>query len=226
MSKFDISLISNNYYGLSVTLGGFPSKFLKCSFYMCVRSSGLASFCLVLGLLFLLLTSFTVYHAIRDCLPSTEFLTVLIWFWLYSVCSFRYTLVNSHYAFFSLWALGLIGFLLLHRSAIFTLSLFSLTTNVSHGTLCFALSLIGMHSAAASMWALTKFSYSSFGVCVSDIPWSTSNWFLSVIVYLSQISLLLTRHQSLCAVLIVHVAFLHRHNLIFAVRMWWSEDKP
>ena len=46
---------------------------------------------------------------------------------------------------------------------------FFLTSNVSHGTLCLALSLVGMYSTAASMWALMKFSYSSFGVGVSDI---------------------------------------------------------
>ena len=47
--------------GLSDILGGFPSKFLKCSFYMCIRSSWLAAFSLSLNVLFLLLTSFTVF---------------------------------------------------------------------------------------------------------------------------------------------------------------------
>ena len=49
---------------------------------------------------------------------------------------------------------------------------FILNANVSHRTLCLALSLVGMHSAAAaaaSMWAWTNFSYSSFGVSVSNI---------------------------------------------------------
>ena len=39
---------------------------------------------------------------------------------------------------------------------------FFLTSCVSHGTLYLSLSLVGMHSAVASMLALTKFSYSSF----------------------------------------------------------------
>ena len=47
---------------------------------------------------------------------------------------------------------------------------FFLNANVSQGTLCFDLNLVGMHSAAASMRGLTKFSFSSFGVSVSDNP--------------------------------------------------------
>ena len=39
---------------------------------------------------------------------------------------------------------------------------------MSSRELCFALSLVCMHSTAASMWALTKFSYLSFGIVVSD----------------------------------------------------------
>ena len=58
--------------------------------------------------------------------------------------------------------------------------------------------LIDMHSASASMWALTKFSYSTFGVKASNISWRASNLFLSVIVNLSLISLLLTKNQSYC----------------------------
>ena len=52
--------------GLSVTLGDFPSRFLKCSFHICTRSSWLAAFILALEELFLLLTSFTVCPVIRD----------------------------------------------------------------------------------------------------------------------------------------------------------------
>ena len=63
----------------------------------------------------------------------------------------------------------LVGFLLLYLVADFTSTRFFLTTNVSHGTLGLAFCLVGMHSAAASKRALTKFSYSSLGVCVSDI---------------------------------------------------------
>ena len=64
-------------FGLSVTLREFPSRFLKCSFYICIRSTRLADFSLALKALLLLLTSFTVCHAIWDCL-STEFLILLI----------------------------------------------------------------------------------------------------------------------------------------------------
>ena len=38
---------------------------------------------------------------------------------MYSVCCFTYTLVNSFCAFFSVWALVLVGFLLLHREAVY-----------------------------------------------------------------------------------------------------------
>ena len=77
------------------------------------------------------------------------------------------------------------------KDAIFTLSCFFLTVSISHGTLCLVLGLVGIRStAAASMWALKKFSYSSLGVCVLDIFWRVSNLFLTVTVYLLLISLL------------------------------------
>ena len=117
---------------------------------------------------------------------------LLIWFCMHSVCSFRYILANT----FCFRALILVGFLLLHLEAIFTTSHCFLTANVSNGTLGLVLCLVGMHSVAASKWALTKFSYSSFGVGVSDISWSALNLFLSVNVYLSLISLLLSKDQS------------------------------
>ena len=172
--------------GLSVTLGDFPRRYVKCSFYMCICSFWLAAFSLALEELFLLLTSFTVRHAIWDCLSSTEFLILLIWPWMYSICSFWYALIYSLCAFLSFCVLVLVGFLLLHRDAVSTLSRFFLTANVSQRTQCLALSLVGIHSAAASMWALMKFSYLSFGVSVSDISWRVLDLFLSVIIYLSQ----------------------------------------
>ena len=85
----------------------------------------------------------------------------------------------------------LVGFFLLHLEAVFTSACFSLTANVSHGTLDFILCFIGMYFAAASKWALTKFSYSSFGERDS-VFCSASNLFLMV----SLISLLLRRAQS------------------------------
>ena len=60
----------------------------------------------------------------------------------------------------------------LQRGGDFYVHMLFLTAKVSHGTLSLALCLIGMHSAAASKWALMNFSYSSFGVGVSDISWS------------------------------------------------------
>ena len=66
--------------------------------------------------------------------------------------------------FFSFRAFALVVFFLLHLVAVFTPARFSLTTNVSHGTLDLVLTFVGMYFAAASRWALTKFS---FGVRVS-----------------------------------------------------------
>ena len=113
---------------------------------------------------------------------------------MYSVCSFRYILANC--AFLSFRALVLVGFFLLHLEAAFTSARFSLTAKVSHGTLYFLLCLVGMNSAAASKWALTKFSYSSFGVGVSVCCCRAPYLFLSANVYLSLISWLLSRAQS------------------------------
>ena len=182
--------------GSCVTFAGVPSKFSKCCFHRCIRSSWLVAFSLAFAVLFLLLSSFTVCYAILDCLSSTEFLILLIWYFMYSICSFRYMFTNSFCAFLSFWALILVGFLLLHLKAVFTSARFFLTADVSYWTLGWALCLIGMHSAAASKWALRIFSYSSFGVGVSDFSCRASNLFLSVNAYLSLISLLLSRDQS------------------------------
>ena len=87
--------------GLYVTFGGFPNRFSKCCFHSFVRSCWFVAFSLALAVLFLLLTSFIVCHAILDCLSSTESIILSIWFCMYSVCSFRYMLANSFYAYFS-----------------------------------------------------------------------------------------------------------------------------
>ena len=78
---------------LSVTLGDFLSRFLKYSFHICICSSWLAAFSFSLEEPFLLITSFTVCHAIHDCLSSTKFLILLIWSWMCSFCSCWYVLV-------------------------------------------------------------------------------------------------------------------------------------
>ena len=105
-------------------------------------------------------------------------------------------LADSFCAFLSFRALVLVRFFLLHLESVFTSARFSLTANVSHGTLGLVLCLVGMHSAATSKWALTKFSYSSFGVCVSVFSCSASNLFLNVNAYSSLICLLLSRDPS------------------------------
>ena len=121
--------------GSSVAFGIVSNKFSKCCFYTCIRSSSLAAFSLVLAVIFLLLILFAVCHAMLDCLSLTESLILLIWFSMYSVCSFRYMLVNSFCAFLSFWALILVEVHLLHWEAIFTSACFFLTANVSYWTL-------------------------------------------------------------------------------------------
>ena len=122
----------------SVTLRDFLSRFLKCSFHKCIHSSWLEAFSFALKVLFFLLASFTVCHAIRDCLSSTKFIIILIWSWTYSVFSFQYALVSSLCAFSSFWALALVGFLLLHRDVVFTSSHIFLTASLSQGTLIYS----------------------------------------------------------------------------------------
>ena len=104
--------------GLCITFGGFLSKFSKCCFHRCIRSSWLVTFSLAFAVLFLLLILFTVWHVIPDCLYSTKSLILLIWFCVYSICPFRYMLVNSFCAL-SFCVLILVGFLLLHLEAFF-----------------------------------------------------------------------------------------------------------
>ena len=110
-----------------------------------------------------------------------------------------------------------IEFFLYHFEAVFTSAHFSLTANVSHWTLYLVLDFVEIQFAAASRCALTKFSYSSFGVHFSVFSCSASNLFLNSNTYLSLISLLLKRAQSYCLVVTVRVAFLRRLSRIFAL---------
>ena len=181
--------------GSCLTFGGFPRRFSKCCFHSFILSCWFVAFNLALPVFFLLLPLFIVFHAILDRLSSTESLILSICFCMYSVCSFRYILANSFWAFFSFWSFVFDGFFLLHLAAVFTSALFSLTTNVCYGTLDLVLSFVSMHFTAASSCALTKFSYSSFGVRIS-VFCRASNLFLNANTYLSQISLLLRRGQS------------------------------
>ena len=96
--------------GSGITFRAFLSKFSKYCFHRYIHSSWLVAFSLAFTVLFLLLTLFTICHAILDCLSSTESLILSIWFCMYSVCSFRYMLANSFCAFLSFRALVLVGF--------------------------------------------------------------------------------------------------------------------
>ena len=170
---------------LSVTFGDFPSRFLKCSFHIFIHSSWLVAFSFALGVTLpstLFIYSLACYSklSIFNCISNFIDLALNVFY----LGFFLYILISSLCAVLIFWVLAIIRFLLLHRDIVFTLSHFLFTINVSHRTLCLALSLISMHSAPASMWELTKFSYSWFGISVSDISWSASNLFLSVIVYL------------------------------------------
>ena len=121
----DPSLMSNCLLiilmiGSCVTIDGFPSRFSKCCFHSFIHSCWLVAFSLALAVLCLLLTLFIICHVILDCLSSTESLILSIWFYMYSVCSFRNMLANSFCAFFSFRAFVLVGFFLLHLEAVFT----------------------------------------------------------------------------------------------------------
>ena len=63
------------------------------------------------------------------------------------------------------------------------LSYFSLIAIDSHGTLHLAFGWIGMHSDAASIWAVTKLSDFSFRVCFSDVSWIVLSFFLTDTIY-------------------------------------------
>ena len=128
-----------------LTIGGFPSKFSKCWFHRCICSCWLVAFNLALAVPFLLLTLFIVCHAILDCLSSIESLILSIWFCMYSVCFFRYMLVNSFCAFLSFRALVLVGFFLLRLESIFTPACFSLIAYVSRFSSLFSWDVFRCH---------------------------------------------------------------------------------
>ena len=94
---------------------------------------------------------------------------------MFSSCSFRYVRVNSLWVFLRFCTLAFVGFLLLNEDTIFMLS-------------CFFpdFGLVGMHSADGCKWAVTKFSCSSSGVCVSDISERVSYLFFTITVTLTK----------------------------------------
>ena len=123
-------------------------------------------------------------------LPAILFVIVyLLSFWFLLFGPWMFSLVRFRCAFFSFCTLTFVGFLL-SKDAIFFYFIFFLTTSDSHRTLLLTVGLVGMHSAAASMWTMTKFSYSSFRVSISVISWGVSNLFLKVTLYLLLTSLL------------------------------------
>ena len=88
-------------------------------------------------------------------LPIFHWVSNLVYLILYVFCLFfRCMLANSFCVFFSLRAFVLVGFFLLHLEVGFTSARFSLTADVSHGTVDLVLSFVGMYFAAASWWAL------------------------------------------------------------------------
>ena len=87
----------------SVTFSRFPNSFSKCCFHSFILSYWFVAFNLALAVLFLLLTSFIIYHAILDCLSSTESLILsdfaCILFVLLDIClliHFMLFLVSGH----------------------------------------------------------------------------------------------------------------------------------
>ena len=78
--------------GLSIISGRFPSRFLNFFFSFLQFFLVLLTSC---SLSPSLPISFTVCHANRDCLSSTEFQILLIWLRMYSNCSFWCVLVLS-----------------------------------------------------------------------------------------------------------------------------------
>ena len=76
---FNFGLYYVEFILRKLTLGDFLIRFLKYSFHICIRSSWLVAFTLAHEVLFFLHTSFTLCHAIRDCLSSNKVLILLIW---------------------------------------------------------------------------------------------------------------------------------------------------
>ena len=191
-SRFHVSLSINIFsVGLSDISGGFSSRFLKCSFHFCSLSSWLVAFSFALKMLLLLFNSFTAYHIYRNCLSSTESLILLIWLWMHSSCSFWYVLDCDFWSFLSLCVLVFFNvFFSLSKDVFILLSRISLFAVDSQGTLHLAVGLDSMHSAASSLWAVTKFPYSSFGLFLSDVSLWVSNLFLTITEYWFLISLL------------------------------------
>ena len=153
-----------------VTFGGFPSRFSKCYFQSFIRSCWLVAFSLALAEVFLLLTLFIVSHGILDWLSSPESLILSIWFCMHYVYSFMYMFANSFCAFLSFRAFVLVWFFLMHLEAVFTSAHFSLTANVSHGTLDLILCLLVCNSLLilGGLWLNSRIRHSEHVILSSD----------------------------------------------------------
>ena len=140
--------------GLSVISGGFPKRFLKCSFHFCSILSRLVAFNFGVNVFFLPLTSFFVCHGNRDCLLSTKFLILLIWPCMYSSWVFFVCFIY-HLSFVKLLLTDSVLVSLINKGYFFLCYL--IFTNWYWLTYNLALCLVGMQSTAVSVWALTKF---------------------------------------------------------------------
>ena len=138
---------------------------------------------------------------------------------------FLNVLLCSLCVFLNFCVLAFAGFLLLSNDAFF-LSHFSLTAIDSHRTLHVTFGLVVIYSAVASIWVVRKFSYSSFGLCFSDVSWEVSDLFLTVTLYWLLISLLVIEDHSYRVALTVYFIFQQRLGWLFAETILWSKDTP
>ena len=97
---------------------------------------------------------------------------------------------------------------------------FSPTTSDSYGTWHLALGLVGMHSSAASMWAVIKFFYLSFRYLLKSIKFiSYSNR-----IFIAFISIGKWESVVMCG--FDCFFFLYRLRYIFAETILWLEYTP
>ena len=134
------------WIGLSIISRGFPSRFLKCSFYLWNLSSWLAAlpsahfiYCLFCY------SRFSIFYWVFDFIDLA--LNIFLFFW--------YVLVL--WAFFSFFTLAFVSFYLV-RLLFSCYLVFSLIVLASHGTLHLDLGLVRMHSTAplVSWWPINS----------------------------------------------------------------------
>ena len=132
--------------------------------------------------------------------------------WMYSNTSFWYMIGPTRLSLVSVhWC----WFLLISMDSFFMLSRFSQTSIDSQRTLSLALNVVGMHSTAASIWAVTMFSYPSFRVCLSYVSWRVLKLFLTITVCRLLIWQLANENHAYCETLTVSFLFLRRFTRIY-----------